>query len=163
MKAEIEINDYLSEKEKKDIAIEVFKDGIEQTLFKGYTGVVASAECERIIGNIAYDTIYPMIDKYIPNFEEMIKNKVLDFISRDDIWHSVLRRKDVWEQTESPAVSIIDKCVKDNKTLIESKVLEAINNLSIDKQISEMVRETFDELADRFKELSLLIKTKEEE
>jgi hypothetical protein len=129
-------------------------------MFKDCDGVVADAECSRIIGNISYQALYPMIDKYIPGFESLIKDKVLELINSNSIGLSVLRKKDLWEVSESPAITIINKCINDNKDLIEKKVIEAINNLSCDDKIAAMVSNLFEKLADQLLDLSVLVKDK---
>ena len=53
MKAEIEIDNYLTEEEKKEIAIDVFRERISKDLFKGHmSNIERDSEIQRIIGNI---------------------------------------------------------------------------------------------------------------
>ena len=55
MKTEVTINidDYLSEEEKKEIAIDVFRNQVKTQLFKSIDGTIQSdSEVQRVIGNI---------------------------------------------------------------------------------------------------------------
>ena len=66
---QINIDDYLSESEKKRYAIEVFKESIKYDLFNGKDGVQLDSEIQRVIGNISHSIVMTEIQKYIPNYE----------------------------------------------------------------------------------------------
>ena len=55
---EINIDSYLSEDEKKELAIQVFKDQVKKELFKSNDGTIQSdSEVQRIIGNISHEIV----------------------------------------------------------------------------------------------------------
>ena len=66
----IDINDYLSESEKKEYAIEAFKETIKKGMFKDKQGIQLDSEIQRVIGNISHSIVMEEVQKYIPNCEE---------------------------------------------------------------------------------------------
>jgi hypothetical protein len=42
------------------------------------------------------------------------------------------RKKDAWEKTESPAIPILHKAIKDNEGLIRAKVMQSIDSYRFD-------------------------------
>ena len=81
MITEINIDDYLSESEKKELAIDAFKKHVTKSLFKFNDGVKADSETQRIIGNISYQIVYNIMEAQIPNFENLIVEKCKSIIS----------------------------------------------------------------------------------
>jgi len=59
MNVEIDINEYLSEEDKKEIAIDVFRQQVKNQLFKSTDGTVQSdSEIQRVIGNITHEIVF---------------------------------------------------------------------------------------------------------
>ena len=54
------------------------------------------------------------------------------------------RKKDAWENEESPAITIMNQSIKDNHDLIESKVYGLISNYDF----NEVKEEIYDILCD---------------
>ena len=64
---EIDINEYLTESEKKELVIEAFKEQVKSELFKSKNGTIQSdSEVQRIIGNITGQIVMNEVQKYIP-------------------------------------------------------------------------------------------------
>jgi len=105
---EIDINSYISEEEKRELAIQVFKERIENELFKAPKGtVIADSEVQRIIGNITSSVVISEISKYIPDYKEKINKKVSEAISKD-ISYYVFKKKDSWGGEDSIAIKYIN-------------------------------------------------------
>ena len=75
----------------------------------------------------------------------MIKDKVSELLMDDShISYLLWRKKDAWENEESPAITIMNQSIKDNHDLIESKVYSLISNYDFD----EVKEEIYDILCD---------------
>lgn len=144
----VNIDDYLSEQEKRDLVIEVFKTRVEKELFKEYKGTVQSdAEVQRIIGNISYEIVTQEIQKYIPDYEKMIKDKVAEIMKSRDFGYEVFRRKDAWGGDDSLAIKYINTFINESKTELSERVKQEIKNFDISNTIREEVIELFNQAA----------------
>lgn len=116
----ININDYLSEDEKKEIAIAAFrKECTKRT----------KDDFERIITNSAYDVVWSQMDEFCDkSIIAKLKNKIRSII--DDLTEfNVFRKPDAWgRETNAPYVILTD-CVMDNRELLSEKVQKAIHQL----------------------------------
>ena len=75
----------------------------------------------------------------------MIKDKVAELLMDDShIRYLLWRKKDAWENEESPAITIMNQSIKDNHDLIESKVYGLISNYDF----NEVKEEIYDILCD---------------
>ena len=57
------------------------------------------------------------------------------------------RKKDAWENEESPAITIMNQSIKDNHDLIESKVYSLISNYDFDEVKEEIYNILCDSLS----------------
>ena len=89
----IDINDYLSESEKKEYAIEAFKETIKRGMFNDKEGIQLDREIQRVIGNISHSIVMDEVQKYIPNCEELIKQKVLKILNEDSLTYQVFKKR----------------------------------------------------------------------
>lgn len=114
---EINIEDYLSEDEIKDIVKEQFAYAVREK-FR------TEKDIERILTNLSYEFLFQEIDKAISKDSfEYIKHKVLELLDDDShIRYSMWREADVWGGKESPAVTVMKQAIQDNKQKIEDKV-----------------------------------------
>lgn len=116
----INIDDYLSDEEKKQIAKEAFRDACMRR---------SKDDFERILSNAGYDLVQKSVDEAMDgNMAEVIKTKSLEIINGLTAF-SVFKEKDIWDKEESSAWKILQGAVRDNKTLLEEKVAEIIGNL----------------------------------
>ncbi len=158
---EINIDSYLSENEKKELAIQVFKDQVKKELFKSTDGTIQSdSEVQRIIGNITGQIVMNEVQKYIPECEEMIKAKTIEALSKDDYTYYVFKKKDVWDKEESLAVTYMNETVRNCKEIFQSRIKETIENYDLSKDISSEISDTFGEMADTIYKLSELFHKK---
>lgn len=154
MKVEININDYISEEEKKDIAKDVFRQQIKTQLFKSADGTIQSdAEIQRIIGNISHEIVFKEVQKYIPDYKTLIDKKVKQILSKDLSYH-VFRKKDAWEKKESLAISFLNEEIKANEKVFKEKIRETIANYDLSDDVKSEVSNKFSELAESMYSLS---------
>lgn len=145
---EINIDDYISESEKKEYAIEAFKEKIKSGLFKSNVGTVQEdSEIQRIIGNITSHIVMEEVQKYIPNYKKLIKQKTLKVLNKDSFSYEVFKKKDVWDKEESLAVQYMNEEIKKNKELFQKRIKETIENYDLSDDISKEVSKEFDKMA----------------
>jgi hypothetical protein len=152
---DIDISKYISEDEKREIAIDVFREQVRSELFKTSPGSVQSdSEIQRVIGNISHDIVINEVGKYIPDFESLIIEKVKTIITTSELRTQVFKRKDVWDRNESEAVKIINSVVADNKAVLEERIKDTIANVDISKEVSKEVAEFFENISGNLYEIS---------
>ncbi len=133
----ININDYLSEEEQKEYAIEVFKETIKESMFGKKEGDKLIDEVERVIANISHNIVMEEVQKYIPNFEEMIKQKVVKLLTDSSLSYYVFREKDAWRSKDSLAIVYMNEAIRENKELLQKRIKEIIENYDFKKEIME--------------------------
>jgi len=160
MKIELDINNYLSEDDKKEIAIDVFREQIRTELFKSNKGTVQSdSEIQRVIGNITHEIVFDEVQKYIPDARDLIKNNVKKALKKPLDYH-VFTKKDLWDKEESLAITYIKEEVKSNEDLFKKRIKDTISNYPLDGLINDKVSSKFDEMASNMYDLSNLFSNK---
>ena len=139
MEININIEDYLSKEEIKEIAKEQISYAIKEKFRK-------ESDIERIITNLSYEFLFKAVSEAIGKDSlEMIKDKVTELLMDDShISYLLWRKKDAWENEESPAITIMNQSIKNNHDLIESKVYGLISNYDF----NEVKEEIYDILCD---------------
>ena len=118
----IRIEDYITQDEIKTVAMESLRDVILRTFSRG------ESEIERLISNLSYEFIFKAVSDAIgEDAKQKIANKVKELCEdgsaiRFEMW----RKRDAWEKSESPALTILNEAIKDNKPLIRAKVEQCI-------------------------------------
>jgi hypothetical protein len=156
----IDINDYLSESEKKEYAIQAFKETIKKGMFDDKEGIQLDREIQRVIGNISHSIVMDEVQKYIPNCEELIKQKVLQILTKDSFSYHVFKKKDAWENKESLAITYMNETIRENKEVFQKRIKETIENYDLSNDISEQISNEFGQMADTIYKLSELFHSK---
>jgi hypothetical protein len=121
---EININEYITEEEKKLIAKEAFKEAC-WLKFKDENAV------QRIIENSAYGIVYKMVDEtFDKNLTTVLTDKVQHLILNMQ-QYNLFRKPDVWSREPNSAYQILERILLDNKDLIESTVVEKLPEATI--------------------------------
>lgn len=122
MNMNINIKDYISEEEIKDIIGDEIRRSVRYHMNN-------EAELSRIITNISYKELWKQIELEVPNCETLLKQKTIEKI-RNISDYDIFRRKDAYGAEDSLATKLIDECVKENKNIINDKVKNIFNELS---------------------------------
>ena len=122
MNINIDIKDYVSEEEIKDIIGDEIRRSVRYHMNN-------EAELSRIITNISYKELWKQIELEVPNCEKTLKEKTIERI-RNISDYDIFRRKDAHGAKDSLATKLIDECVKENKNIINDKVKNIFNELS---------------------------------
>lgn len=133
----INIQDYLSDDELKQIVIEETRNNIRYLLKD-------EKNASRILSNLSYNIVYDEIDKIIPESRELVIKQTMGVLN--DIKSYSVFRDNNYGGTKSIGQQILDGCVLGNKDLINEKVKETITN----KDYSEEIWRKFEELGETF-------------
>jgi hypothetical protein len=128
VEAKINIEDYLSENEIKEIVEDEFKNTVRQMFCN-------DTETTRLIGNMSYRFIWKCVDDKVDGgLEEKIVNKTLDVLNNMSDF-SLFRRKDCYEPEDSVAQKILNKTIIENENIIINKVINYLTHLEEDSYI----------------------------
>lgn len=153
MKAEIEIDDYLSENEKKELAKDVFNE-----MCRNYFRCTDNPEAEllRIAGNSAYIITVDYLNKlYDRNIEEIIKEKIIEILNDDKKISYELFRKSYGYGSNGKGLDLVEKYLSENKELVREKVIEAINSFEYSETVAHEVCSQVEEVASKFYDAAL--------
>lgn len=130
----VNIEEYLSYDEIKNIIIQEFRSHIQQHFKK-------ESDMQRILTNTAYLTIYKELNEVTNNeAERIIKGKLDELLQKPLYFGEVFKCKDVWDKDESKAYRILMDSVIKNEALLNEKVKECIHNLP-KKDIQPTIKE----------------------
>lgn len=146
-KLEINIEDYLTIDEIKDVIRDEFAASVAKTLSK-------ETDLTRIIGNIAHKIVFDEVKKYIPEFKELLVENVREIIEEKNFQWYMFRGKDVWDKEEGPGLTIIKETLNSNKEAIKKRIEDDINNFDIKALISDYLGKKMEEVADEFSKIS---------
>lgn len=115
------INDYLTEEQKHEIACKTFKD---------MCAVKFSKDFERILSNAAYETAAKIVESSIgESMDDIIADKAKVIIEELTAF-TVFKKPDVWDRDSSRAYKVLQDCVSEEKEAIKEKVNQAIKTIS---------------------------------
>lgn len=123
MELTINVEDYIKPEEIKAIVMEAVRDSIMRTYSRDEHNIA------RLISNLSYEFVFKAVSDAIgEDAQTKISNKVKELLEEGgSIRYELWRRKDAWEKTESPAIPILHKAIKDNEGLIRAKVMQYID------------------------------------
>lgn len=124
MELKINIEDYITPEEIKAIAMGAVRDLIMQTFGRNEHDIA------RLISNLSYEFVFKAVSDAIgEDAQAKISTKVKELLEDgSSIRYEMWRKKDAWEKTESPAIPMLNKAIKDNEGLIRAKVMQSIDD-----------------------------------
>lgn len=143
MELKINIEDYLSELEIKEIAKEQLEYSFKELFRK-------EADIERILSNISHEFVFDLINSQCDcDLEQILKDTIKDTLQNKDISFYLFRRQDAWDRSESPMIKIIDEEVINSRPLIKEMIEKHIEKYpfnELDKNeivdtISDVIKE----------------------
>jgi hypothetical protein len=135
---EIKVENYLSNEEIKEIVQDELRNQVKQ-LFKNET------EAQRLLSNLSYQIVFNEVDKVVANSQDIIVKKTTDLVN-DVKSYTIFRYSYLSGSPENNGARILEQAIIDNKKLINEKVKETI----INKDYSEKIWDTFENLAETF-------------
>ena len=117
----INITDYLSEEEMKEIAIEEFRARLRGN---------SQQDIERIASNAAYKVIWKAIDEiYDGEVDKVLKDKVIEILS-DLSTFNVFAKPNAWDRAENAPYTTLCDVVKEHRGELDEKVKQSISQLT---------------------------------
>jgi len=132
---EINIEEYLSEEEIKQIIISKLKESV---VFDN------EEDIKRIISNTAYNLVWEKVgDVFNESIEVVLRDKIKDIISGMSEY-SIFKKPDAWDREPNSAYKFLQKCIDEEKDNIKNIVK---TNLPVD-----VIRQLKEEMTDLIQE-----------
>jgi len=141
---EIDIKEYLSESEIKDIVIEELRGHIRNTIKDERTFT-------RILSNSAYRILQEQIELEVPQHKDLIIKKTVEIINAENYNFNVFYHG---YNGKSLAVQITEQAVNENKDLIKECVVKGIKEYDYSSKILENLENGFAVIQELFTDLS---------
>ena len=123
MSTKINISDYLSEQEMKEIATEQFKASLKMRDEK---------TIERIFSNSIYGEVENQIDRALPSTMKSYLEEKIPEIINDMSFYSVFSPPSVWDKEKRVGYRELEAVFKESRQDLLNRVGEIINDLSED-------------------------------
>lgn len=132
---EVNLDDYLSEYEKKSIAKQAFYDKCANKYMNDH---------ERLFSNAAYGVVAELVNKEMDNdVSTIIRDKAISII-KDMSSYSIFKDPDAWEREASKGFTILQKALDESAHLIQARVEAIIGDLEsayITERLNELMYE----------------------
>ena len=127
----INISDYIDESQIRDIIAEELRSAIKQ-------------DAERVLSNMSYQVLFGAVDKALEGESaEIIKAQVLKKIESGITDYAVFHKSYYDCKDISEGQRIVNECVQQNRALIETYVMGALNKHDYTKTVDEGIGEDF--------------------
>ena len=146
MEFKVEVSDYVSESEIKDIVKEEVRSQVGYSIKEMFE---KEDDIRRILCNTAYTAIEMEVEKLIPYYKETIASDVKKVIDKHDLKYEVYHDS-MGFGNESLGTQIIHKAIKDNSDVITEKVEKLIKEYDIKELIEKTFKDKIQEFADKF-------------
>lgn len=118
---DINIDDYITEEEKRQIAIDTFTAQCRKHTDEDF---------ERIISNSAYAVVWKAVDECLDDkATEILREKVVGLI-KDMTIFQVFSKPNAWDRVENQAYGVLMDSVRKNKPLLDNAIEFGVNNLT---------------------------------
>lgn len=126
----IKFVDYLSEAERKEIVVSVFKERCEEAFLN---------DGKRILSNVSYEVVQKMVDNIFDGkLMEILTQRTVEIIN-NLTFYTVFKRKDHWDAEDSAGFKLLNEIVQASKPLIQARITEIINALD-EEDMKESLR-----------------------
>lgn len=134
---EIDINEYLDEEDKKQIAEDVFRKYVSDQLRH-------EADLQRFLSNTAYHVVYAQCDKTLDvDMKQLLKDNVAKVVAGLS-HYSVFRKPNAWDSETNEMYTFLSKCLEEQKPEVKRLVEEAVPKAvleQVEDNIQEMIIE----------------------
>jgi hypothetical protein len=141
---EIDVKDYLSENEMKEICREAVEQRVSAILCK-------EGDVDRFVCNSSYHLVWDAVNKKCPvNMLDVITEKIPDIVKGLSKW-DVFRAPDAWEREASKGWFFLQKVVSEVEPLIKERVIELIKQIDM-QTIRDLFIEHIDTVIENLQE-----------
>lgn len=138
----VNVSDYLSTEEIKDICREEVKISVREQLKK-------EEDLQRFLTNSSYRFVWAAIEEKCPdNMLDLITAKISQIVN-ELAPYSVFRKKDAWDRDESKGWTLLQQALTESEPLIKKRVVELISMIdmyTIQDVINEQIQNVIDNL-----------------
>jgi hypothetical protein len=142
IKMEINITDYLEEREIKKICREAVRNRVSQLLSK-------ENDIQRFLSNTSYFMVWEAVERKSPeNMLDLIASKIPEIVNSLSIYN-VFRPKDAWDRDETIGWKLLQKSLNEAEPLIKERISELIKQIDmpvIKEAVMEHIYKIIDEL-----------------
>ena len=121
MQIDINIDDYLTEEDRKRIAEEMYRNALSAKI---------RDDKERIISNAAYETVSKMCDELIPDFKELLVQNVKKVITQLSA-RTVFEAPDHWGSKGNTAWRMLSELTVAKRKRLDNKITKIIDEMSV--------------------------------
>ena len=153
MELKMNVFDYLSQEEIKEIIIEEVKSSVREhvnTMFKN------EDEIARILTNSSYSCVQSEVDKLIPDYKDKIAIGVKTIVDGNNYHYEVFNHDD-WTNKDSLGLKYLNEVVNSNKDKIKERVETAISEYDVTKLIENSFGDTVNNVAGKLEDVSDLL------
>lgn len=148
-KIEISIEDYLSEQEMHDVALDVFRTMVAESLRRQerYFGGVGS-----FVSNMAYCTVLEECGRYVEGGAEAIRERIAEQVDRHigDLSAFMIYRYDYdTGEPRNGGARIVEAAIAENRQAIEARVCELLEEVPA-RELRDSIAATVEEFADKW-------------
>lgn len=154
---EIKFEDYLSRGEIKDI----LEEELRNQIIKHFNN---EENAKRLLSNLAYHVVREEVNKIVPNYEQELVEKVTSLIKDSSSVSFNLFDFDIYGsgRGRSLGAKIVEQTVNENRELIKTKVIEAIQGRDYSDEAILKLENLSDSFASNIYEFVEMMKTKKE-
>lgn len=138
----VEIDDYLTEDDKRELVKDAFRDEVRSKIRSEY-------DMNTFINNLSYANVVEQVNKVVPNYEDKLRDKVAEVVDGLTSYTVFYKGSSIYGKEESSVGNeMIGELVKENRDVLNTKVLaiiEDLDNYDIGQMISETINETLQE------------------
>lgn len=129
---EIDIDNFLSDEDKKEIAQDLFRDELRNGFLASQEHRKNTENYERVIYNSVHYFLEEEMDKIFgTNHKEMLSENLKKILNKN-LEFVVFKNTSPWTDKKSVAQEMLDNLVLENKSIAEAKVKEALENIKFD-------------------------------
>ena len=112
---EINIDEYLTHDEKKEIVISEYRKAI-------HSSIATEADVQRVLSNAGYNTVYKIVDEcFDVDSKAIIKAKIDEVLADVGAYH-IFQKPDAWSRETNSAYDYMQKCIADSEGVIREKI-----------------------------------------
>ena len=146
---EIKIEDYLSEQEMHDVALDVFRSMVAESLRRQerYYGGIGS-----FVSNMAYCTVLEECGRYVEGGAEEIRERVAKQVDKhigDLSAYTIYHYDYDTGEPRNEGARIVEAAIAENRQLIETRVRELLDEVP-KKKLRDQIAYTVEEFVDKW-------------
>ena len=127
MELKIELSDYFSESEIKEVIRQHISDHLKNKVER---------EADRLLSNTAYYASYPFLESvFTDEMKKIVKNKTVEILTNLTPYN--LLQSSYWERGETEAMRHLKSAIRENTDVINSGIKNSLSKIDFDAKVDE--------------------------